>query len=158
MAKFRDQMVNILDRYIDEVDAEPASLDDVVDWGLAQGLYHPEPQDIRKMFKSSLSDSLRQERRFDGTRWYRAKHSIRTSIGGVQLVLWADIDKNASYSFMKKSTADRRKAVADDAFRLKMDVDHYNEANPEEPKLQLVLDFTEDVAEMEAAAGLEDAA
>src|SRR3954471_4165827 len=103
MATRNIQLTNILDRYIDEVDSEPTSLDDVVDWALGQGLYRPEPRDIRKVFREALADSLRQEKRFDGKRWYRAKHSLRTNIGGVQLNLWADIDKNASLPFMEKS-------------------------------------------------------
>lgn len=152
MTNFNNQMTNILDRYIEEVDPEPTSLDNVVDLALSQGLYRPPPRDIRKIFKEALAESLRQEKRFDGKRWYRAKRSVRTSIGGVQLNLWADVDKNASFGFMEKSVAQSRRGMVDDAFQLKMVVDHYNEANPDQKKLQLVLDLTEDVAEMEASS------
>jgi hypothetical protein len=72
MAAFNDQMVNILDRYIEEVNHEPTSLDDVADWALGLGLYRPGPRDIRKIFKQALAESLRAEKRFDGKRWYRA--------------------------------------------------------------------------------------
>ena len=34
---------------------------------------------------------------------------------------------------------------------MKMDLDHYNEENPKQAPIPLVLDFTEDVAEMEAS-------
>jgi len=156
MANRNIQLTNILDRYIDEVDPEPTALDDVVDWALTQGLYKPEPRDIRKVFKEALAESLRQEKRFDGKRWYRAKRSVRTSIGGVQLNLWADVDKNASFGFMEKSVAQSRRAMVDDAFQLKMVVDHYNEANPGQKQLQLILDLTEDVAEMEAGGRNEE--
>lgn len=151
MAKFREQMVAIFDRYVGEVGMEPTSLDDVAEWALARGLYHPTPRDIRKVFKQELAESLRQDKRFDGKRWYRAKHSMRTSIGGVQLSLWADIDKNASQPFMQKSVAQRRRGIANDCFQVKQDVDHYNEANPDQSQIVLLLDFTDDVAEMEAA-------
>jgi len=151
MAKFREQMVGLFDRYVVEVGSDPISLDEVADWALSRGLYHATPRDIRKIFKQDLADSLRQDKRFDGKRWYRAKHSVRTSIGGVQLSLWADIDKNASQTFMQKSVAQRRRGVANDCFQLKQDVDHYNEANTDQPQLTLPLDFTDDVAEMEAA-------
>jgi hypothetical protein len=90
MADKHIQLTNILDRYIEEVDSEPTALDDVVDWALTLGLFRPEPRDIRKIFKEALAESLRQEKRFDGKRWYRAKRSVRTNIGGVQLNLWAD--------------------------------------------------------------------
>jgi len=150
MATYKDQMVGILDRYIEEVSSEPTTLDDVFDWAIARGLYHPEPRDIRKIFKESLAESLREEKRFDGKRWYRAKASVRKNIGGIQLSLWADVDKNASLSFMEKSTAQSRRGIVGTAFQLKMTVDHYNEANPLQPPIQLVLDLTDDVAEREA--------
>jgi hypothetical protein len=156
MASRSTQLTNILDRYIDEVDSEPTALDDVVDWGLTLGLYTPEPRDIRKMFKEALAESLRQEKRFDGKRWYRAKRSVRTNIGGVQLNLWADVDKNASFGFMEKSVAQSRRAIVDDAYQLKMVVDHYNEAHPEQEALQLILDLNEDVAELEASIRPDD--
>jgi hypothetical protein len=156
MATKNIQLTNILDRYIDEVDSEPTALDDVVDWALTQGLYKPEPRDIRKVFKEALAESLRQEKRFDGKRWYRAKRSVRTNIGGVQLNLWADVDKNASFGFMEKSVGQSRRAMVDDAYQLKMVVDHYNEANPGQKQIQLILDLTEDVAEMEAGGNPEE--
>lgn len=158
MRAFDDQMVSILDRYIEEVNAEPTSLDDVADWALSLGLYRPAPRDVRKIFKQALAESLRQQKRWDGKRWYRAKHAVRTNIGGVQLSLWADIDKNASLGFMERSVAQRRRGMVGDAFQLKMDVDHYNEANPAQRQIPLVLDLTEDVAEMEAAAEAPDEA
>ncbi len=64
--------------------------------------------------------------------------------------LWADID-NAPRSFMEKSFGQRRKAIADDCFQVKQDVDHFNDENTDETPIQIVLDFTDDVAEMEAA-------
>src|SRR4051812_28199886 len=99
MSMHDDQMVKILDRYIEEVSSEPTSLDDVVDWAMTQRLYNPSPRDIRKIFRQELAESIRKQKRFDGKRWYRAKHAVRTNIGGVQLSLWADIDKNASLGF-----------------------------------------------------------
>jgi hypothetical protein len=45
----------------------------------------------------------------------------------------------------------RRRGIVGDCFQLKMDLDHYNEENPKQAPIPLVLDFTEDVAEMEAS-------
>jgi hypothetical protein len=152
MAKFSEQMQAIFDRYTDEVDSSPVSLDNVAAWAIEQGLYRPQPRDVVKLCREALAESLRQEKRIDAQgRKYRAKHSVRTNIGGVQLSLWADID-NAPRSFMEKSFSQRRKAIADDCFQVKQDVDHFNDENPTELPIQIVLDFTDDVAEMEAAA------
>lgn len=152
MAKFSEQMQAIFDRYTEEVDSSPVSLDNVAAWAIEQGLYRPQPRDVVKLCREALAESLRQEKRIDAQgRKYRAKHSVRTNIGGVQLNLWADID-NAPRSFMEKSFSQRRKAIVDDCFQVKQDVDHFNDENPTELPIQIVLDFTDDVAEMEAAA------
>jgi hypothetical protein len=152
MAKFSEQMQSIFDRYTVEVDSSPVSLDNVAAWAIEHGLYRPAPRDVVKLCREALAESLRQEKRTDAKgRRYRAKHSVRTNVGGIQLSLWADID-NAPRSFMEKSFGQRRKAIADDCFQVKQDVDHFNDENADEPPIQVVLDFTDDVAEMEAAA------
>ena len=118
MAKFSEQMQAIFDRYTEEVDSSPVSLDNVAAWAIEQGLYRPQPRDVVKLCREALAESLRQEKRIDAQgRKYRAKHSVRTNIGGVQLSLWADID-NAPRSFMEKSFSQRRKAIADDCLSL----------------------------------------
>jgi len=152
MATFSEQMQGIFNRYTEEIDPSPVSLDSVASWAIEQGLYRPAPRDVVKLCREALADSLRQEKRIDASgRKYRAKHSVRTNIGGVQLSLWADID-NAPRSFMEKSFAQRRKSIADDCFQMKQDIDHFNDENSRELPIQVVLDFTDDVAEMEAAA------
>lgn len=151
MATKNEQAAAIIDRYIEEVNPNPVSMDEITDWALRNNLYRPEPQDVRKMCREALAAGARAQKRFDGKRWYRAKHTIRTNIGGVQLNLWADIDKNASRSFMEKSLGQRRRAVVDDCFNMKMDADHFNDANPDKPPIQLIFDLTDDVLELEAA-------
>lgn len=155
MATKREQGADILDRYLSEVNGNPVSLDEVADWALREGLYRPEPQDVKKMCRDAIADGARAQKRFDGKRWYRAKHAVIQNIGGVQIPLWADIDKNASPSFMSKSIAQRRQGVVNNCFQMKMDVDHFNEANPA-GQIPLILDFTDDVAEREAAGKYDD--
>ena len=45
----------------------------------------------------------------------------------------------------------RRAQIIGDCRQLKTDVDSYNDAHADEPPIQLVLDFTRDVAELEVA-------
>lgn len=156
MATKKEQGAGMLDRYLDEINPDPVSLDEVADWAVREGLFAPGPIDIRKLCRDVIAEGARAQKRFDGKRWYRAKHAIKTNIGGVQLSLWADIDRNASRSFMEKSIAQRRRSVVDDCFQMKMDVDHYNEANFTLQPLQVVLDFSEDVAERDAAQRFDD--
>lgn len=151
MANFNEQMQRIFDRYTAEVDDGPVPLDVVAEWAIQHGLFRPAPRDVVKICREALAESLRQEKRVDDKgRRYRAKHSVRTSVGGTQLSLWADIDR-APRSFMEKSFGQRRKAIVDDCFQVKQDVDHYNDEHSTAEPIQIVLDFSEDVAEMEAA-------
>ena len=151
MATFQEQMQAIFGRYNSEVDSAPVTLDEVAVWAIENRLFQPAPRDVVKLCREALADSLRQERRVDAKgRRYRAKHSVRMTVGGAQLSLWADID-NAPQSFMEKSFGQRRKAIVDDSFQIKQDVDHYNDEHPDQSPIQMVLDFTDDVAEMEAA-------
>jgi len=150
MATKNEQFADILDRYLGEVNSDPVSLDEVAEWALHEGLFSPEPRDIKKICRDAIAQGARAQKRFDGKRWYRAKHSLRTNVGGVQLSLWADIDKNASHGFMEKSIGQRRRSIVDDCFQMKMDADHFNESNPAFEPIQPVLDFSDDVAEREA--------
>lgn len=52
--------------------------------------------------------------------------------------------------FMEKSIGQRRRSIVEVCFQMKMDADHFNEANPDKEPIQPVLDFTDDVAEREA--------
>lgn len=151
MAKYSEQMQAIFERYRVTINPDPVSLDEVAAWAIDNGLFRPAPRAVAKLCRDALADSLRQEKRIDAKgRKYRAKHSVRTWIGGQQLNLWADID-TAPREFMEKSFSQRRQAIVGDCFQVKQDVDHFNDERPGEKSIQVVLDFTEDVAEMEAA-------
>jgi hypothetical protein len=150
MANFTEQMQKIFDDFEKQFGAEPVSLDIVAEWAIQQGRFVPSPRSVVKLCREALADSLREEKRVDPNgRVYRAKHSIRTSAGGVQLTLWADID-TAPKTFMERSFAQRRKGIVSDCFQIKQDVDHFNETRGGERPIQMVIDFTDDVAEMEA--------
>jgi hypothetical protein len=152
LANYIEQLQAIFELYTNEMGTDPVSLDAVAEWAVARGLFFPPTRSVVKLCREALADSLRQEKRVDAEgRVYRAKHSTRTSIGGVQLTLWADID-TAPRSFMEQSFAQRRKGIAADCYQIKQDVDHYNSERAANSPIQMILDFTDDVAEMEAAA------
>jgi hypothetical protein len=150
MSNRKEQSAAIIDRYMAQVNSEPVGLEEVADWALREGLFSPGPQDVRRLCRDALAEGARAQKRFDGKRWYRAKHAVRQNIGGVQMSLWADIDKNASRTFMEKSIGQRRRSIVDDCFQLKMDADHFNEANSEFVPIQTIFDFSQDIAEREA--------
>lgn len=80
----------------------------------------------------------------------RAKHVARIKHDGEQLYLWADI-RTADRKHMGVAFQQRRQQIVGDCLQLKTDVDSYNDNSKASPPIQLVLDFTHDVEEIEAA-------
>lgn len=158
MTKYIDQMQAIFrDFQLATGSSDPADLREVGIWAMREGRWRPQPTDVVDRFARDMASALRQEYRTDEKgRTYRVKHAVRESHNGKQRSLWADID-SAPRAHMEKAFAQRRKQIVGDSFQLKSDVEHFNDAHPSEPQIQLVLDFTEDVEEMMVAKGIGEA-
>lgn len=64
--------------------------------------------------------------------------------------LWADMDNDkAPRDHFVKSFAQRRQQVVGDCYQLKTDVDVYNGKNAAQQPIQVPLDFTLDVEELQ---------
>jgi hypothetical protein len=59
--------------------------------------------------------------------------------------------RTAPRDHMQISFQHRRKGIVGDCRQMKVDVDSYNEAHPDAELIQIVFDFTMDLAELEAA-------
>jgi hypothetical protein len=97
-----------------------------------------------------MAQALRNEYRTDGKgRRYRVNHSVRVTKSGVQYSFWGSMP-HSSHDFMEKTFAQRRELIIGECAQLKVDVDVYNDMiDVQKPTIQLILDFTEDVAERE---------
>ena len=138
----------------------PGTLRDAVRWGLKNGRLAEPKFDPEAALMSDLKSALRAETRTDDQgREYHANAAVTfTDDGGIQAALWGDLDrKTTPHEFLVEMVAQRRKGILDDRDRLKSTVDHINDAHPDK-HIQLVLDFTEDVAEREAMRGADEAA
>lgn len=95
-----------------------------------------------------MSQALRDEFATDSQgRRYRVNHAVRVTKGGVQSTFWG-VMGFASHEDMEKAFAWRRDQIVGDNLQLKIDVDVYNDlVKGVHPPIQLVLDYTEDVAE-----------
>lgn len=155
---YSEQMQKIWKEYEGAGMPTPATSRDVAAWAIREGLWKPRPADIITQCADDLSRALREEYRTDKYgRRYRAKHAVRISSGGVQLTFWADID-TAPRAHIERAFSQRRQQIIGDCFQLKTDVDCYNSSHAEDEPIQLVLDFSMDVKEIEAMKGLELAA
>jgi len=91
---------------------------------------------------------LRDEYKTDSQgRRYRVNHAVCVTKSGVQYTFWG-VMGFASHEHMEKAFAQRREQIIGDNLQLKSDVDVYNDLNRgKRPAIQIVMDYTEDVAE-----------
>lgn len=124
----------------------PSSAREAVEWAVKQGILEVPTVDPYDMLASQMAAALREEYQTDANgRRYRVNHAIRVTKGGVQYTFWAILGY-APHAHMERAFAQRREQIISDCLQLKTDVDVYNDMSTQ-PKVQLVLDFTDDVAE-----------
>lgn len=136
---------------------DPAGTYQAYLWAVKEGIL-PEPDvDPIAIGADEMAAALRQEYRTDPVtgRRYRRNHAVRITRNGVQLALWQEMEY-ASPAHMSKAFAQRRKQIVGDCVQLKTDVDAYNNMHSDVDPIQLILDFTEDVAEIQALDELID--
>lgn len=148
MSKYNEQLQNIWHKYQAEHGDIPISSREAVDWGVAKGLLSVPKVDPLDKLAEDMSTALREEYRTDKHgRRYRVNHAVRITKYGVQYTIWGVID-HSDREFMGRSYAQRRKQIVGDCLQLKTDVDVYNDMNPEQEPIQVVLNFTDDVEEV----------
>jgi len=133
--------------YIQVGEEWPATANEIAIWAMNNNLWEPQRSKIIDICAEQLARAMREEYVTDPQgRKVRAKHAARTS--GTQHVLWDDI-RTASREHMQIAFQQRRHQIVGDCKQLKLDVDSYNENKNEGKPIQLILDFTLDVAEAE---------
>jgi hypothetical protein len=150
MSGKREKLQSVWHRYDNERKHKPSGTREAVEWAVSEGLLELPEVDPYEVLAGKMADALRDELATDTKgRRYRINHAVRISKSGVQHTFWA-VMGFASHEHMEKTFAQRRDQIVGDCYRLKVDVDVYNDLKDEKNKpLQAVLDFTEDVAERE---------
>jgi two-component SAPR family response regulator len=125
----------------------PASSLQIAEWAIEHKILVPQRVDFRKQLARELAQTMREEYFTDPQgRRVRAMHVAED--------LWVDMrDKGAEVDKLKViSFQNRRQQVVGDCRQLKTDVDSFNENyNRYEAPFQLILDFKDDVTELELA-------
>lgn len=127
---------------------------EVAVWMMRKKGWQPRPTDAVKLLRRELRIALREQFLTDPQgRKVRQKHPQRiyreVSDGThEQLVLWHDI-REASRPQMQAAFQQRRIGIVMDCYRLKKDVDSYNENWNKSVSIQLEFDFRDDMADME---------
>lgn len=106
-----------------------------------------DPYDI---LAGQMAHALREEFATDEKgRRYRVNHAVRVTKAGVQYTFWAQMGF-APHGHMEKAFAQRREHIIGECVQLNTDVAVYNDlVRGKHEAIQLILDFTEDVAERE---------
>ena len=129
----------------------PTSAREVVEWAVREGKLTLPSIDPLDVLAGQMARALREEYAVDEDgRRYRVNHAVRVTKNGVQTTFWG-IMGFAHRSHMEKAFTQRREQVIGDCLQLQIDVDAYNAKNKSEPPIQLILDFSDDVAERRAA-------
>lgn len=152
MTAYSNAVKDYIERYKKEV-SDSALLDahDLAEWAYKNGLHKPNPKTIIDLIARDIAQVFREEYRVDEQgRRYRAKHAVTKKQGNKTLSLWADLDDiNAPHQHFQKSFAQRRSQIVGDCFQLKTDADVYNEKRKPAQPIQIILDFTLDVEELQ---------
>ena len=79
-------------------------------------------------------------------RRYRKNHAVRVTKVGVQLTMWAMLGA-APREHMQKAFIQRREQIVGGCVQLHVDVEVYNDLHNDQPPIQMLLDFRDDVEE-----------
>ena len=152
MSGYSNAVKSYVERYKREVNSDGlVDPHDVAEWAYRNGLHKPSVKTVIDAIASDIAQVFREEYRIDRFgRRYRAKHATTHKRGNKTLALWADLDDpNAPHTHFVKSFAQRRQQIVGDCVQLKTDVDVYNEKRVSVEPIQVPLDFTLDVIEMQ---------
>jgi hypothetical protein len=147
MAKYKEQLQKVWHKYEAAHGDVPATAREAVAWGVSQGLLEVPDVDPLAKLSEDMADALREEYATDKNgRRYRVNHAVRVSKGGVQYTFWAMM-KDAPRSHMQKAFIQRREQIVGDCVQLCIDVEAYNSLHSDEPPIQMLFDFRDDIEE-----------
>jgi hypothetical protein len=149
---YSEQLRNIAELYRSSGQPWPATCRQIAVWAINNGHYRTHHAKLIAKAAEEIASAMREECYTDPQgRRVRALHAARVATrlpdgSRIQKILWDDI-RDASRAFMERAFQLRRRQIVGECKQLRTDVDSFNENRPEEMPIQLVLDFTDDVAE-----------
>ncbi len=151
MATYTKQMQKIVEDYRLSGGHWPASAKTIATWAITSGKWVLPAAAATRKCAEDLATAMREEYITDRRgRRVRLLHPATIRAGKEQLVLWDDI-RTAPRKHMEVSFQNRRQGIVGDCRQFKIDVDSYNDAHPADLPIQVVFNFENDLAEIEAA-------
>ena len=147
---YNEQLQELYRRYERAGHVQPFTMHDLAAWAYDNELCQPQRSTIVNRLAEDFSRAMRADFHIDPQgRRVRTKHVATFERGGKQFALWTDL-RVATREHMERSFQQRRQGIVGDCRQLKTDVDSYNENQNRGETIQLILDFTDDIAEYEA--------
>jgi hypothetical protein len=153
---YTEQLQKIANDYVAAGQPWPATKMEIAQWALVNNRWQPQPSLLLSLCAQEIANAMREEIINDSQgRRVRAKHvALMPTPDGQQAYLWDDI-RTMSREHMLISAQTERQQIAGWCYRLKVDVDSFNQnSNPGQP-IQISFDFRPDVADMEALDSVE---
>jgi hypothetical protein len=151
MSTYSKQMQKIVQEYRAAGEPWPTSARTIADWAILTGRWIMPPSAIRRRCADDLAAAMREEYYTDAKgRRVRVLHPAPLFVDGKRDMLWDDI-RTAARPHMQLSFQNRRQGIVGDCRQFKTDVDSYNDGHPDREPIQVVFNFENDLAELEAA-------
>jgi hypothetical protein len=151
MSNYSKQMQKIVQEYRLSDEPWPASAKTIADWAIMSGRWEMPAAAIRRRCADDVASAMREEYYTDSkNRRVRLLHPATLFSQGERSIVWDDI-RTASRPHMELSFQTRRQGIVGDCRQFKVDADSYNDAHADADPIQIVFDFSMDLAELEAA-------
>jgi len=117
----------------------------VAEFAKVKGWKMPVPPSDVEMLAKLFADDAQAERKVDNRtgRPYRVYHALPVS-GQTNLFVYFDIDE-ATRNQMLRSAVNRREQMVSDGYNLTLDLDHWNDVNPDKDPIALPMDLALDI-------------
>ena len=150
MATMNERMLDIVEQYLAQGGTTPIDLDEVAQFAIRNNYWEGQGTALIQMCKRDFSRAFREQYHRDPQgRSVRTFHAVsQQSSQGRQRVFWADM-RDAPAEHMEQAFTQRRNLIVGECLQLKKDVDSYNDNNLNGANIQMVFNFSEDIAERE---------
>jgi len=143
-------MQDIVGKYREAGQPWPAAKRTIAAWAVRNRVWQPQPSKLIDQCADEIARAMREEYFTDPQgRRVRAKHAAKFVQDGLQATLWGDI-RSEDRRFFAVAFQQRRQQILGECQQLKTDVDSFNENRNSGEAIQIVFDFTMDLAEIEA--------
>ncbi len=155
---YNERLQRIVEEYRNSGEPWPAPSKAVARWAIRTGRWAKHAASLVDICARELSHAMREEYHTDPQgRRVRTKHAAKFNFkfadgSDDQMTLWHDM-RTAPRPFMERAFAQRRKQIVGDCKQLKNDVDSFNQNSSADNPIQLLLDFRDDVRELEHVRG-----